>query len=385
MERKRQLERLASAFGVHPIVALLGARQCGKTTLAQEYIKNLRDTEIHYFDLEDTTDLAKLQNPQLVLSELSGLIVIDEIQRLPELFPTLRVLIDRFRKRQRYLILGSASRDLVQQASETLAGRIVYVELEPFSYFETHELRKLWVRGGFPLAYLAKNADLSFKWRKAYIRTFLERDIPALGIRIPANTMRRFWLMLTHYHGNVFNASELGRSFGVADTTVRGYLDILTETFMVRQLTPWLENIKKRQLKAPKIYFRDSGLLHTLLDISNHTELIKHPKLGASWEGFALEEIIRGLEVEPEHCFFWGIHNQAELDLLIFKDGKRLGFEFKYSAAPTLSKSMQKAIEFLGLDCLTVIFPGQADFPLAKNVRAVGLEPYLRSKLHTRA
>lgn len=293
MQRAHSLNIIKKCFSTHPVVAILGPRQCGKTTLAKMYAEpEITRSHPNYFDLEDPIDLARLQNPQLALANLQGLIVIDEIQRLPNLFTNLRVLVDHPIQQQQFLILGSASRDLINQSAETLAGRIAYVELTPFSYHETKDIEQLWLRGGFPRSFLAKTDADSFSWRQFYISTYLEQDLPNLGIQIPAQSLRRFWSMLTHYHGNIFNASELGRSFGAADTTIRRYLDILTGTFMVRQLQPWQENLKKRQVKSPKIYIRDSGILHGLLDIEDQQQLSLHPKLGTSWEGFALEEVI---------------------------------------------------------------------------------------------
>jgi predicted AAA+ superfamily ATPase len=372
MERTRFSQLIDQYFLTHPVVALLGPRQCGKTTLARKYAANIPPGQ--YFDLEDAVDIQRLDSPKLALGGREGLIVIDEIQRRPALFPALRVLIDKPEKNQRYLILSSASRELIQQSSETLAGRIAYIELTPFSYTETREWETLWLRGGFPKSYLANSALESAQWREFYITTFLEQDIPNLGIQIPPVTLRRFWIMLSHYHGNIFNASELARSFGISDTTVRRYLDILTGTFMIRQLLPWRENIKKRQVKSPKIYFRDSGLLHAFLDIENKDDLMKHPKLGASWEGFALEETIRMLSAKPHECFFWASHSGAELDLLIVQKGKKLGFEFKYTDAPKLTKSMQISLEDLKLDKLTVIYPGKVDYTLTEKVEVKSFE-----------
>lgn len=376
MQRPYYLAQVQRQFEITPCVALLGPRQSGKTTLATNYAKR-SDAEITYFDLENPIDLAQLNNPMLALEPLRGLIVIDEIQLRPDLFPILRVLIDQHLARQ-FLILGSASRDLIQQSSESLAGRISYLEVMPFSYDETDHVDKLWLRGGFPLSYLAQTDLHSYDWRQAYITTFLERDIPALGFKIPANTIRRFWMMLTHYHGQMLNTSELGQSLGVAHTTIRHYLDILTGTFMIRELTPWIENIKKRQVKTSKIYFRDSGLYHALLGIADLKALRFHPKLGASWEGFAMEEIIRHHHARPEECYFWGVHSQAELDCLIIKDGKKLGFEFKYSDAPVLTTSMSQSLENLNLDRLTVIYPGKKNYRLSEKIEVIGLESYLK-------
>jgi len=383
IKREYFINKIENALRVHSVIALLGPRQCGKTTLATQYItfEENKLSAIHHFDLEDPDDLAKLDAPKLTLNDLVGLIVIDEIQRRPELFPLLRVLVDQHKKRK-FLILGSASRDLIKQSSESLAGRICYIEITPFSYFEVDNLNKLWFRGGFPGSYLARDDQDSNDWRASYISTFLERDIPNLGIQIPARTLRRFWMMLAHYHGNIFNASEIGASLGVGHTTARRYLDILTGTFMIRELTPWIENINKRQIKSPKIYFRDSGIFHSLLGILNLQDLKNHPKLGASWEGFALEEIIRKYHAEPEECYFWGVHGQGELDLLIFKNGKRLGFEFKYSDAPRLTSSMQFAQETLRLDKLTVIYPGKNHYYLTPDIEVIGFESYLMDKNH---
>jgi predicted AAA+ superfamily ATPase len=326
------------------------------------------------FDLENPRDLAKLENPLLALEQTKGLIVIDEIQRRPELFPVLRVLADNPNCQAKYLILGSASRDLIHQSSETLAGRIAYHELTPFSLQEVDHMLTLWLRGGFPLSYLASSEEESYFWRQNYITTFLERDIPALGINIPAMTLRRFWTMLAHYHANIFNSSEIGRSMGLSHTTIRHYLDILVGTFMIRSLQPYEANLKKRQIKSPKIYFRDSGILHGLLDIPFHSALQNYPKLGASWEGFALEETIKALKAQPHECFFWGTHSGAELDLLIIHGGKRLGFEFKYSDAPRLTSSMKTAMELLNLDQLTVIYPGPDHYRLSENINVCSLE-----------
>lgn len=375
MQRKKYLQEIKTQFQVHPVCAILGPRQVGKTTLAKMYVAEAHQKKVHFFDLENPVDLARLENPMLALSTLSAeLIVIDEVQRSPELFPILRVLADEQTRKRKFLVLGSASRDLIRQSSETLAGRIGYIELMPFSLLETKKVELLWLRGGFPRSYLATDDSESYLWRQSYITTFLERDIPSLGFQIPAQQIRRFWLMLAHYHGQIFNASELGRSLGISDHTVRKYLDILVGTFMIRTLTPWFENLGKRQVKSPKIYFRDSGILHALLGIQNEEQLNSYPKLGAFWEGFALEEVIYASRARAEECYFWATQSGAELDLFIFKDGKRLGFEFKYTDSPKITASMRIVQHDLELDHLYIIFPGKEAFPLAEGITAQGLE-----------
>jgi predicted AAA+ superfamily ATPase len=371
IKRPYFLDQIAFQYNIHSICGLLGPRQVGKTTLSKQYAQQYEN--VHFIDLENPIDLARLQNPMLALSELtSDLIVIDEIQRVPELFPILRVLVDE--RPRKFLILGSASRDLLQQSSETLAGRIGYIELTPFAVNEVQEHKKLWLRGGFPRSYGAKTNEESYEWRQAYISTFMERDIPNLGFKIPAMQMRRLWMMLAHNHGNMLNASEIGSSLGITHHTVRNYTEILAGTFMVRILEPWFENIGKRQIKTPKVYIRDSGLLHALVGIQSHDELRVYPRLGASWEGFALEEIIKVNHARQEECFFWGVQSSAELDLLIVKNGKRIGFEFKYSDAPTLTKSMMTALNDLRLDHLYVIYPHTVSYPLTDKISVQGLE-----------
>lgn len=380
MDRAAWITKIVDRFVVQPVVGLLGPRQCGKTTLARFYAERHPELSVTRFDLEDPLDLAALANPRLALQDLSGLVIIDEIQRAPELFPLLRVLVDRPQNPARFLVLGSASRDLLRQSSESLAGRIGYIELTPFSLAETGSEAKdrLWLRGGFPPAFLAASETASRQWRKDYIATFLERDIPALGIAIAPQSLRRFWTMLAHYHGQIVNLSELGRSFGAADTTIRRYMDILEATFMVRQLRPWHENISKRQVKAPKLYFRDTGLLHGLLDIPDKSALVRHPKLGPSWEGFALEEVVRASAAGPEDLWFWATHGGAELDLLVASGTRREGFEFKYTDRPASTRSMHTAIESLKLDRLTVIYPGERRIPLAERIEAIGLADYVQ-------
>lgn len=375
MLRHYFLNEIKLQFRVHPICALLGPRQVGKTTLAKMYVKSASQDETAFFDLENPFDLARLENPMLTFSRIqSELIIIDEIQRRPELFPILRVLVDEMKDKQRYLILGSASRDLIRQSSETLAGRIGYIELTPFSMSEVGDASLLWLHGGFPRAFLTPDDEESYLWRQSYITTFLERDIPSLGFQIPPQQMRRFWLMLAHYHGQIFNASEIGRSLGVSDHSVRKYLDILSGTFMVRILAPWFENLEKRQIKSPKIYFRDSGILHALMGIKDNRDLDNHPKLGAFWEGFALEEVIRKFHALPEECYFWGTQSGAELDLLLIKNGKRLGFEFKYTEAPKITASMRIACQDLKLDHLYVVYPGKKSFPMNEQITGCGFE-----------
>jgi len=379
MNRNSYLTDINDQLKIHQVCAILGPRQVGKTTLAKLFAKHHQSNPTYFFDLEDPQDLIKLDNPMIVLEPLLAakhLVIIDEIQLRPDLFPVLRVLVDR--NPGKFLILGSASRDLIRQSSETLAGRIGYIELTPFSIQETHEIQKLWIRGGFPRSYLANTDKESSMWRTAYIKTFLERDIPSFGITIPPQQIHRFWLMLCHYHGQTFNASDLSRSLGISDHTVRKYLDILTGTFMVRELQPWFENISKRQVKAPKVYFRDSGILNTLVGIHNNTELQSFPKIGAFWEGFALEEIIRAYQATPEDCYFWATQAGAELDLLLIKDGKRLGFEFKYADAPKTTVSMHTALADLKLDHLYIVYPGKDVFPMKENITAMGLESLIK-------
>lgn len=373
INRKGFLDEIKHIHQVHSVCAILGPRQCGKTTLSNFYRQTFKEN-CFTFDLEDPSDLAKLENPKLTLETLEGLIIIDEIQRRPELFPYLRVLVDRYPNR-RYLILGSASRDLIHQSSETLAGRIGYIELTPFQLFECKDQDRLWKRGGFPKSFLQEDIELSWTWRKSYISTFLERDLPNLGFSVSPQDMRRLWTMLAHYHGNIINYSELGRSLALSDTTIRRHIHLLEGSFMIRSLRPWFENIKKRQIKSPKVYIRDSGIFQTLLNITDDITL--HPKVGASWEGFALEEIIRFHKADYEDCYFWATSNQAELDLLIIKGSQRMGFEFKYTDSPRMTRSLYSALEDLKLDKITVITPGDVEFLIHENVRVLGLRNYV--------
>jgi hypothetical protein len=325
----------------------------------------------NYFDLENPIGLARLAQPMTALQDLKGLVVIDEIQRQPELFSVLRVLADRQPLPARFLILGSASPDLTRQSSESLAGRIEQIVMGGFSLGEVgvEALNKHWLRGGFPLSFLANTEADSQAWRASFVQTFLERDLRQWGIVAPAPTMRRFWTMLAHCHGQTWNAADPARSLGVSEPTVRRYLDILTGVFMIRQLQPWHANLKKRQVKAPKIYLRDTGLLHYLLGLHTEEELLVHPRLGASWEGYAIEETIK--MVEPDEIYFWGTHTGAELDLLLIKDGRRLGVEYKREDAPSLTPSMRIAMEDLKLEQTAVIYPGRQRYSLTAKINAV--------------
>lgn len=378
IERREYLETIRERLAGNPIVGLPGPRQAGKTTLARHFSEASPGLEIHHFDLESPADLSRLSNPELALSRLGGLVILDEIQRMPELFPVLRVLADRPGPPARFLILGSASLALVEGASETLAGRISFIDVSGFSLREvgTGKSSRRWWRGGFPRAYLADSDGSARQWHEDFFRTFLERDIPQLGISIPAATLRRFWTMVAHYHGQILNASELARSLGSTEPTARRYLDILSGTYMVRQLPPWFENLKKRQVKAPKIYIRDSGVLHALLGIPDQTALESHPKLGASWEGFAIEQILS--VTGDREAYFWATHGGAELDLLVFHRGKRLGFEFKYSERPRSTKSMHIALADLHLEHLHVVHPGGHSFPLSEQITATPLPELLK-------
>jgi uncharacterized protein len=368
IDRPTDRAALARLMAVFPVTGILGPRQSGKTTLAHELSSS------HFFDLENPRDAAMLAQPQLALEDLTGLIVIDEIQRAPELFPLIRYLVDGHRD-QRYLILGSASRDLIRQSSESLAGRVAYHELAGLRLGDVgpEHWRDLWLRGGLPPAYTAVADDESHLWREQYVATFLERDIPQLGINIPAATLRRFWTMLCHYHGQILNYAELARAFGVSDMTVRRYLDILEGTFMVRLLQPWHVNIGKRLVKRPKLYIRDSGILHVLLAIRSPRDLATHNKLGASWEGFALEVAARAIGKRPEELAFWATHTGAEVDLFWQEHAKNWGVEFKYADAPRLSRSMAIATEDLELEHLWVVYPGDRAYPLAAKVSTLPL------------
>lgn len=368
IDRKIDRATLAKLMSVFPVTAILGPRQCGKTTLARTLAAD------SYFDLENPQDIARMEQPQLALEDLTGLIVIDEIQRLPDLFPLLRYLVDQ-EKNRKFVILGSASRDLIRQSSESLAGRIAYFPFGGFrlSDIDPGAIKALWWRGGLPRSFLAESDDESLLWRNQYVTTFLERDIPQLGIMIPARTLRRFWTMLSHYHGQIMNYADLGRSFGVSDMTVRKYCDILEGTFMVRILQPWSVNIGKRLVKRPKLYLRDSGLFHALLSMETPEQLYASPRLGASWEGFALDCICRTLGKEDGDLYFWHTHAGAELDLFWQAAGRNWGVEFKYEDAPRLTRSMKTAVEDLKLERLWVVYPGKAAYRLTDKVHVVPL------------
>ncbi|MFI0403362.1 MAG: ATP-binding protein [Cyanobium sp.] len=376
LPRSSLFASLQAALARAPVVALLGPRQCGKTTLARQLVPV---ASANTFDLEDPISLARLEEPLTALAELRGTVVIDEVQRRPELFPILRVLADRADAPARFLILGSASPALLRQSSESLAGRLEIVEMAGFSLAEVGEeaATSLWLRGGFPRSFLADSEQASLIWRRDFIRTLLESDIPQLGVRVPAATLQRFWAMLAHFHGQLWNGAELGRSLGVNQTTCRRYLDLLEGVFMVRLLQPWHANLLKRQVKAPKIYFRDSGLLHQLLQIQSHEALLCHPRLGASWEGYVIEQLLAAWQ--PESSWFWATHGGAELDLLLLQNGLRIGVEIKRADAPRLSASMRQALADLDLDRLLVITPGERSYRLNERTQVLSLAEALES------
>ena len=370
LTRTTDLALVRTALRRSRIVALLGPRQCGKTTLARAFVAPESPT---YFALEDPASLARLAEPETSLRPLKGLVVIDEVQRRPELFPLLRVLADRHPMPARFLVLGSAAPDLLRQASESLAGRIETVSLEGFRLADlgADAQPRHWLRGGFPLAFTARSDADSFVWRRQFLQTFLERDLPQLGMGTPAAALHRFWSMVAHYHGQIWNAADPARALGVNESTVRRYLDLMTGVFMVRQLPPWFENLGKRQVKAPKVYVRDSGLLHALLGLGTQRDLEHHPKLGASWEGYAVEEVLKALR--PDEAYYWATHNGAEIDLVLFKKGRRIGVECKRADAPTFTPSMRIALADLKLDELIVVYPGERRYRLDKRVEVVPL------------
>ncbi|MCJ7584575.1 MAG: ATP-binding protein [Anaerolineales bacterium] len=368
--RTALLQTVQRALERSRAVALIGARQCGKTTLARQLVS---PNSVNYFDLEDPFSLARLDQPMNTLQELRGLVVIDEIQRRPGLFPVLRVLCDRDPLPARFLILGSASPSLLRQSSESLAGRVTTIQMSGFSLGElgiTSQAQH-WRRGGFPLSFLAASEEESLDWRKDFILTFLERDIPQFGFNIPATSLFRFWNVLAHYHGQVWNTTEAARTLNIGATTARRYLDLLQDLFMVRQLQPWHANLGKRQVKSPKIYIRDTGLLHYLLGIRSKQELGLHPRSGASWEGYVIEETIKA--VAPEEAYFWATHSGAELDLLLIKNGQRIGVECKRMDAPRLTPSMSIALQDLQLDRLVVLYPGPHPYQLDEKIKVLPL------------
>ena len=369
IERPKAIAAITSAFRIHPAVALTGPRQCGKTTLARMFAGN--EPTCSFFDLERAVDRRKLSSPEQTLSQLTGLVVIDEIQRQPQLFEGLRVLLDGPACPARFLLLGSAAPTLIKGVSETLAGRVGLVDLSGFDLNEVTEShwRTLWQRGGFPRSYLAPDDAASALWRENFIRTFLERDIPQLGVTIPAESLRRFWTMIAHYHGQVWNAAEFARAMGTSELTARRYLDILNGAYMLRVLTPWHENLKKRQVKSPKIYVRDSGLFHALLELHSFDALSGHPKLGSSFEGFAIEQLLSGLDTRS--ASFWATHGGAELDLLVTIAGKRYGFECTYGDAPGTTRAMRVAMNDLQLARLWILYPGHEAYELDKTISVI--------------
>ena len=377
IQRLIDLAILRQVIRRSPVTVLLGPRQCGKTTLARQLVPT---TSLNYFDLEDPQSLARLNEPDTALRPLKKLIVIDEVQRRPDLFPLLRVLADRRPIPARFLLLGSASPELLKQSSETLAGRLEMVPLEGFRLADLGAAAqdRHWLRGGFPRAYTPRRETASVSWRRQFLQTFIERDLPQLGIRIPAMAVRRFWNMLAHYHAQTWNAAELARALAVNESTVRHYLDLLTGVLMVRQLPPWHENLGKRQVKAPKVYVRDSGLLHSLLGIADRGDLENHPKVGASWEGYAVEEVIKALQ--PDETYYWATYNRAELDLLLFKNGRRIGVECKRADAPVLTPSMRIAMADLKLDHLYVVYPGERAYTLGKKIEVVPLSRFVKAE-----
>ena len=371
IKRKQAKAKLQAALARNSAVALIGPRQCGKTTLCREFVSV---ESINYFDLEDINSLSRLTEAMTTLSQLKGLIVIDEIQLRPDLFPLLRVLIDRDRTPGRFLLLGSAAIILLRQSTESLAGRLEIVELEGFSLQEVGitSLSEHWLRGGFPLSFLAATTAESFAWRKNFIHSYIERDLPQLGMQLPATTVLRFWTMLAHYHGQISNAAEMARAMNAGESTSRKYTDLLEDLFMIRQLQPWHANLKKRQVKAPKIYMRDSGILHQLLGIKTMKNLLEHPKNGASWEGYVIEEVLK--TIPADGAYFWATHNGAELDLLLLYEGRKYGVECKRVDAPRVTPSMRAALEDLELEKLTIIYPGEKAYQLADKIYVMPIE-----------
>ncbi len=370
IERSKLSSALNRSIADNPITALLGPRQCGKTTIARTLIE---PAPVHYYDLENPADRAGLANPFIALKEMDGLVILDEIHRMPELYEILRVLVDDERCRCRFLVLGSASPVVIRDVSETLAGRIGFVDMGGFDIEEvsTGDWERLWLRGGFPRSYLARNENTSFRWRQDFSRTFLERDIRQLGFTIHPEAMRRFWTMIAHYHGQVWNAAEFARSLGRDEKTARNYLDILSGALVVHRLEPWHVNIRKRQVKSPKVYIRDSGILHSLLSIESRRELLEHPKAGASWEGFVLEQVLS--LTRSRDAYFWATHGGAELDLLLDPEAVRVGFEFKFTDSVRTTKSMRIAVEDLNLTNLYIVHPGSRSFRIDENISALSI------------
>ncbi|MEP2776096.1 MAG: ATP-binding protein [Luteolibacter sp.] len=363
-------EEVSDSITHFRVTALLGPRQCGKTTLSRSFDVPRENR----FDLEDPLDLARLTNPRDVLGGLEGLIVIDEFQRQPDLFPILRVLADRKGIPARFLILGSASPELMKGASESLAGRVNFIHMGGLNCEEvgTETRNKLWLRGGFPESYLAPSDAVSAKWRRSFVQTFLRQDIPSFGIAVPPERLRRFWIMAAHYHGQTWNSSAIAKSLDISHSTARSYLDILTDSYVMRQLPPFASNVKKRLVKAPKVYLRDSGLLHSLLQIDTMADLQSNPRYGASWEGFALEQLCSVLRLDPDETFFWGTHGGAEIDLVVERGGKLYGFEFKVAEKPSVTHSMTIAQTDLGLEKVFLVYPGELSFPLRDGMEALG-------------
>ena len=361
-----------------PVVGIIGSRQVGKTTLAKS-IKQQHSQNAIYIDLELPSDLNKLQDPELYLSQFNDvLVIIDEIQRMPSLFPLIRALVDQKRTNGRFLILGSASPSLIKQSSESLAGRIQYHELTPFYLkeigYDKKNMKNLWLKGGYPNSFLSNTDELSFQWRESFIKTYLERDIPQLGIHIPANQLHRFWTMLAHTHGQLWNASKIANSLGVSSPTVKKYLDILEQTFIIKQLLPYHANIKKRLVKSQKIYIRDSGLLHTLLNIKTFDDLNSHPALGNSWEGFVTEQI-NSLIPDSWQTFFIRTSAVAEIDLLIIDHhNNKIAIEIKYSISPKISKGFWHAYKDLSCHKGYIIYPGKESYPINNNVTVLPLQ-----------
>lgn len=369
-------QNILNSLKTYPVVGILGSRQVGKTTLAKA-IKEITGKDAIYLDLELPSDTNKLQDAELYLRQFEKtLVILDEIQRMPSLFPLLRALVDLNRTGGRFLILGSASPDFIRHSSESLAGRIIYHELSPLNRFETAHgnYQKLLLRGGYPRSYLAENDEESFTWRESYIKTYLEMDIPQLEIRIPSVQLRRFWTMLAHSHGQLWNASKIAASLGVTAPTVRRYLDILESTFIIRQLQPYHANTKKRLIKSPKIYIRDSGLNHALLRIRTFDDLTAHPSIGSSWEGFVIEQIVAILPENSEY-YFYRTNAGAEIDFILMDESKRpVAIEIKYTLSPSLSKGFWNAYEDLSCARGHVIYPGSETYPLGKNVTAIPLD-----------